>query len=284
MILVADSGSTKCAWGITENRKTRFFETSGINPTTQERETIFQRLNVADLKKCRKKRGRLFFYCSGGKNKKEVLTEYFKEFFGNTLEIRTESDVLGAARAAFGKKKGIICILGTGSSSGYFDGTKIIEQRGGLGYLLGDESGGVHLGKMLVLSYLKKSISRKAQNFLEEKHNFSSAFLLKQVYKNKNAPVFFSKCSIILNEARKEFQELETIIILAFQAFLKETVLPLVDSYDEKKISFVGSISNECKDIFSPILKRESLILENVFHKPIQKLHTYHLVLDNHYE
>ena len=49
-----------------------------------------------------------------------------------------------------GAKLGIAVILGTGSNVGLYDGKQLVKTVGGLGYVLGDEGSGVHLGKDIV--------------------------------------------------------------------------------------------------------------------------------------
>ena len=51
------------------------------------------------------------------------------------------------------QRSGVVCILGTGSPSCYYDGKKIKEQRPSLGYIAGDEGGGNYMGKRILQYY-----------------------------------------------------------------------------------------------------------------------------------
>ena len=63
--------------------------------------------------------------------------------------------MLGAARGLCGHEKGIVCILGTGSNSCFYDGEEIVSNVSPLGFILGDEGSGAVLGKLLVGDILK---------------------------------------------------------------------------------------------------------------------------------
>ena len=80
----------------------------------------------------------VFFYGAGcaAEVNKEKVRNLFTEH-----KIEVYDDILAAARAAYGQLNGIVCILGTGGLSAHFDGSKVIDRRGGYGYLLGDLGG-----------------------------------------------------------------------------------------------------------------------------------------------
>jgi N-acetylglucosamine kinase-like BadF-type ATPase len=51
-------------------------------------------------------------------------------------------------------KPAIVCILGTGSNSCYFDGENLKIELPSLGFLIGDEGSGSAIGKQLVRRFL----------------------------------------------------------------------------------------------------------------------------------
>ena len=109
---------------------------------------------------------------------KQVLKQLFSKA---TIEVN--HDLMGAARALCGKKKGIACILGTGSNSCYFNGKKVEKNSPGLGYVLGDEGSGSYLGKKVIQYYLYKTFDEDLNNRFEKHYNETHESILNNVYK-----------------------------------------------------------------------------------------------------
>jgi N-acetylglucosamine kinase-like BadF-type ATPase len=68
--------------------------------------------------------------------------------------IDVQSDLLGAARALHGREAGCILILGTGMNAGWYDGHLVHTPMPSMGYILGDEGSGAHIGKALLRAAL----------------------------------------------------------------------------------------------------------------------------------
>src|SRR5687767_7842926 len=119
-ILIADSGATKCEWCyIDDNKRKKIFSTQGISPyflNTDEIETLLRLELVPGLKKTEP--AEVFYYGTGCKNPdnvksiKKAISRVYK-----TARIEVATDLMAAARALCGDKKGIVSILGTGSNS-----------------------------------------------------------------------------------------------------------------------------------------------------------------------
>ena len=161
MKLIADSGATKTDWCLGENKENaQIIQTQGINPFHQSKEHIAlvlceELLPQLPADECIT---HIHFYGAGCTPEKSIiveeeLTKLFPDAF-----IDVQSDLLGAARALCGKKKGIACILGTGSNSCFYDGEQITANVSPLGYILGDEGSSAHLGKRLVSDCLKRQL------------------------------------------------------------------------------------------------------------------------------
>ena len=149
MILIADSGSTKTDWVFLDGEGRNNFETIGLNPFFVDEATVVKTLSgqVSDANKVEA----VHFYGAGcsTENKRSIISEGLKQVFPQAQHT-VEHDLLGAARATCLNEAGIACILGTGSSSCLFDGEKITHQVPALGYVLGDEGSGSHMGKLLL--------------------------------------------------------------------------------------------------------------------------------------
>ena len=121
MKLIADSGSTKTDWALISDQGDVLMtcNTQGINPIHQSDADILQIL--CDKLVLNEQPQEVFFYGSG-------VTEAMKPRMQSLLQqsfpearVEVEGDMLGAARALFGDKPGIACILGTGANSCLYD-------------------------------------------------------------------------------------------------------------------------------------------------------------------
>lgn len=182
-LLIADVGSTKGDWIMVSGDERRRFRSRGINPYFQD-ETEVKRVLEEDLDaELFQLETRVHYYgagCSSDLHKgrvKGALKRLFPEAF-----VEVEHDLLGAARAVSGREPGLVAILGTGSNACSYDGERIVEQSGGLGYILGDEGSGAHLGKKLLRDHLngdlpkgleiafRERFPQKREEFIEAVH------------------------------------------------------------------------------------------------------------------
>ena len=141
MILITDGGSTKCDWILLNQKgdvvlKTR---TKGLNPAVVPDENIRERIlaNQELLPFVTKITVVDFFGAGcGTKTPIRLLTRILSEIFP-LATVSVNEDMVAAVYAAT-TKPGIVCILGTGSNSCYFDGTHIHNGIESLGYSLMD--------------------------------------------------------------------------------------------------------------------------------------------------
>ena len=133
VILIADSGATKCEWRLVQDGKNKTIITQGISPYFLNAAQITALLTKELLPKLKNAAvTSIHFYGTGLSNADNVviIKKVLKLLFPKAkTEIQT--DLLAAARALCGKKKGIACILGTGSNSCYYDGKKIVKNSPG---------------------------------------------------------------------------------------------------------------------------------------------------------
>ena len=157
MIVIADSGSTKCNWQLVDDSgSVRRVQSRGINAVLQRPDEVEALLRETFAEPVQA--DALHFYGAGCGERypeqsarlREALARYFP-----AARIAVESDLMGAARALLGGRAGIACILGTGSNSCYYDGVRIVRNTPPLGWVLGDEGSGTYIGRQLVGNLLK---------------------------------------------------------------------------------------------------------------------------------
>ena len=149
MIVIADSGSTKCNWQLVDDSgSVRRVQSRGINAVLQRPDEVEALLRETFAEPVQA--DALHFYGAGCGERypeqsarlREALARYFP-----AARIAVESDLMGAARALLGGRAGIACILGTGSNSCYYDGVRIVRNTPPLGWVLGDEGSGTYIGQ-----------------------------------------------------------------------------------------------------------------------------------------
>ena len=148
MILIADSGSTKTDWCIVFNdAPIKRIGTKGINPFFQSEEEIQQELTHSLLPQLPEGTiNSVFFYGAGcTPERAPVLRRAIADSLPVIGNIKTNSDMLAAARGLCGYEAGIACILGTGSNSCFYNGEEIVNNISPLGFILGDEGSGAVL-------------------------------------------------------------------------------------------------------------------------------------------
>src|SRR5680860_95595 len=220
MILILECGSTKSDWLLTtKHGKKITFSDHGINPSTLSREDVdlyiktgSERLpDPAQISK-------IYHYGAGvsGVKQQELLKEIYYTYFPNAV-LSIEGDMLAAVRSTLGDEKGIVCILGTGSNSCYFDGQEIAANYQGFGYIIGDEGGGVDIGTRMNKLYYSESLPEKLRKELDDELIDRSAFV-KKLYSHNKPNRYLSrfclfagkhqKNPIIRNEIQASFEDL----------------------------------------------------------------------------
>ena len=179
MIIIADSGSSKTDWRlITKDGVIEKAQTRGLNPHLISELDFKQEIQNSELIEWPTNSiAKVYFYGAGitGLKMQRNVAQWLQITF-KKANIVADSDLLGAARAIYGSKEGMIGILGTGSNSGYFNGTEIEKRIPPLGYILGDEGSGNALGKRLVVSFLRDELSGTLSN------KFKSFILVIKIY------------------------------------------------------------------------------------------------------
>jgi len=165
MILIADGGSTKVDWIALDDQKKEQFRvrTLGLNPAVVAKEELVNRIvNMYQLINIKDEVKQIHFYGAGCGTPKPtaVLKEVMEDVFANA-EVHIAEDMLAAVYAASRLKPAMVCILGTGSNSCYFDGSEMIMKTPSLGYIMMDEASGNYFGKLLIKDYYYSKMPKK---------------------------------------------------------------------------------------------------------------------------
>lgn len=279
MFAIVDGGSSKCDWIILDKSGKIIFktETIGFNPNI-----VASHLITAEINNNQQLLGvaleieHLFFYGSGCGVPENCLfaEQELKKVFKNS-QIVVKEDMTAAAYAAYDGKPAVICILGTGSNSCFFDGENIRRDLPSLGFLIGDEGSGNALGKLLLKNYFMKKFPADLHEEFSKAYNLNIRDVISKMYHNPRANAYLADFSKFILE-RKSHPYLQHLVFEEIKNFLDYQVLP----YDESKnceINFIGSIAHYYEDILRAAAAEMHLKVGKVVQKPIESLAEYHL-------
>lgn len=142
---------------------------------------------------------------------------YLRLYFP-TAEIHVWSDLMAACHALADSREAIVCILGTGAASCRYDGREMVHRAPSLGWLLGDEGSGTHLGKCLVTAYLSETLPHPVRTAFEERYLLNRDLILHKLYQEPKPNLFLSQFAPFLNEYRGE-PAVRQLITTAFETF-----------------------------------------------------------------
>ncbi|MBS9768050.1 MAG: hypothetical protein KGV44_11010 [Flavobacteriaceae bacterium] len=276
MKLIADSGSTKTDWVLTENgKRIASAKTQGLNPyfqTTEEIVAILQNELAPQISN--KSPQEVFFYGAGCTfpEKRQLLHNAFLKVWQSTTNIHLQSDLVGSAIALCGNNEGIACILGTGSNSCYWNGEKIVKNVPPLGYILGDEGSGAVLGKLFIADLLKGQLSQELSAKFFQQYHTNYEEIINKVYKEKLPNRSLAQYAYFLLE-NIEDKQIQTIVKQSFDSFIKRNILHYPTHL---KIHFVGSIAVAFESILRETLLEHRLQIGQILQKPIDALVKYH--------
>ena len=275
-ILLAESGSTKTDWCfLKKGTKPAHFKTSGINPYLQSHEeiaSVFENELAWDPKK--KIDGIVYYGAGAGQQaKKEELGFLLKQYFG-IKKIEVQCDMMAAARAMCGNKKGIVSILGTGSNSCYYDGKKIKDKQVSLGYIAGDEGSGNYLGKRVLQYYAYKTFDTELKMAFEQLFGDDISAIINKLYKEPFPNRFLATLVTLLKQNRGHYM-VENIIEDCLSDFFQHHILKYRESW-KLPLYFTGSVAFEFKDVLATLCDQYELELGYIVKTPIDGLISYH--------
>lgn len=277
MFIVADSGSTKAKWAFVENGETReTFITKGLNPYFINSDEVYKELTLKfPENKNSDKVQSIYFYGAGcsAEDMKQIILKGLKKFF-KRAEIIIESDLLGAARALFYNRKGLVAILGTGSSTCFYDGEKITTIIKSLGYTLGDEGSGAHLGKLIITDYLHNDLSNDLKNKFDHKYRLTKDQILFDIYKKPQPNKYLASFTNFLNE-NKDHPHIQKLIQNAFYDLFNKYICKFHD-FKKYNLGFVGSVAHVFKLELESTAKKFDLKIDQVIKDPLEMLIEYH--------
>ena len=292
MRLVIDAGSTKMEWILMDRNvvKSRF-TTEGFNPNYSDRQCLDDMVSFVETRFIaspmddndasfprRDKSASLqdiFYYGTGCGNEKncQVVKEVFQSHFPDA-DIHVTHDLMAACHALLGHERGIACILGTGANVCVYDGKDIIEKAVSLGYLVGDEGSGMHIGREVVKAYYYGFMPDDLRQKFNAAYQLELKDFIQKLYHDSHPSRYLASFAKFAGE-NQSHPFVHDLVKECFKAFVEASVCGF-DEFKTLKISFVGSVANHFQDILRETLEGYGLMLGDIMASPAEGLVRYY--------
>lgn len=248
-ILVADGGGTKVRWAlVSATAPVFYFTTEGLNPALVSDEVVYEYFTRSLTQLRDRDISKVYYYGAGcTPDRLPVVAEAIAKA-AICGDVVVGSDMLGAARSLCGGSAGIVCILGTGSNSCYYNGCEIVQSTPSLGFILGDEGSGAVLGRMLVGDVVKRQLPDDLCHAFYEETSLSVPEIIQKVYRQP-APNRFLASLVPFVKRHIDVPQMEAMVVNAFQSFVQRNLVQY-STYGQSPVYFTGSIA----EVFAPQL------------------------------
>ena len=206
--------------------------------------------------------------CGNESNQNKVAMIFAIVFKINDIEVNP--DTLGACHALFGKQKGVACISGTGSNACFFDGEKITESMASLGFIVGDEGSGCHIGKRIVHDYFLGIMPCNLRVKFDDKYHLDRETFLKRVYQGEQPSRYLAEFAKFAAE-NIDSQYVKSVVSNCFEEFLSSFRLTGRDD-----VAFVGSIASVFQDILLQVLENHNIKCSKILKSHMDGLIEYY--------
>ena len=276
MILIADSGSTKTSWRLVDRDKSvSACTTGGMNPF-QSGQAEMVRMLEAEFTLPRTGIEKIWFYGAGCAfpDKNQMVADALSHYLGGVSDIQVNSDLLAAARALCGKQPGIVCIMGTGSNSCYYNGQEIVQNVPALGYILGDEGSGSVMGRKLLADVLKNQLPETIRSLFFDTYQVTVGEILENVYRKPFPNRYLAQYARFVS-ANIGFPEMQTLAANSFREFFRRNVMQY-EAALQFPVHFTGSIAFHFSEIIRATAGEFGLTVGNISQEPMEGLVEYH--------
>lgn len=284
MIIIVDSGSTKCDWiAIDSQSGKEIFEkqrTKGLNPAiiseAEARDVINDNKILVQHKEDVK---HVFFYGAGCGTVEapKMLEQVLKSFFVNAI-ISVKEDTYAAIYSTVGVENNpaVVCILGTGSNCTYFDGHQAHQRVISLGYSIMDDGSGNYFGRQLLRDYYFNIMPHNLKLVFKTRYNLDDDVIKTNLYKKPNPNAYLANFAefLILN---KESDYVQGVIKKGLRSFAATMIMQFKDEIRTVPVHFAGSIAYFLKREIREVAQEFDFTVGNFQRRPIEGLSAYHL-------
>lgn len=282
MILIVDSGSTKCDWISVDFSGTQIQEkirTGGLNPEILKEKKLYKIIRKSEeLMKIKRDVTHVFFYGAGcgTENPRLLLKRVLEDIFVNA-EVEVTEDTMAAVRATLNHddEAAIVCILGTGSNCSYYDGEKLDQRIQSLGYTLMDDASGNYFGKQLIRDYYFNHMPEAVRVSFATKYNLDADYIKYNLYKQPSPNAYLA------NFAEFMFLNIDSTYIKdlirdGMRMFARNMIFQYKEEVKSVPVHFAGSIAFFAQKQILEVAEEMGFTAGNFVRRPIEGLVEYH--------
>lgn len=275
-IVICEAGATKADWRLIEDGlQTCRVSTPGTNVSTMKMEVIEAVISSAAKELAAGDVDAVYYYTAG------VITDSIRGCVEGELsscfgarEVEVQTDLVASARAACGSDPGIVAILGTGSNSCQWDGSRIVRHVKSGGFILGDDGSASVLGRLFISDYIKGLVP--VEIAAEYASRFPSTYpeIVEMVYHNPGSPSGWlgSLSPFIMSHYSHPY--IKRMVDTHFQAFVDRSLSQY--EIDKYPVSIIGGFGNALQEIVRPIFERSGIRIKAFIQDPVSQLIKFH--------
>jgi len=283
MILIVDSGSTKCDWIAVDKKGNQLLEklrTKGLNPAILSEKKLTKIIKKnKKLKNNREAVSHVFFYGAGcGTDRPNALLKIVLQQIFINAEVEVREDTMAAVFATLNQdnEAAVVCIMGTGSNCSYFDGKKLHQRVKSLGYSIMDDASGNYYGRQLIRDYYFNHMPEDIKVAFATKYNVNEDYIKYNLYKQPNANAYLANFAefMFLN---KDSEYIVELIMKGMRLFAKNMIMQYKEELKTVPVHFAGSIAYFSQDEIKLIAQELDFTVGNFERRPIEGLVSYHI-------
>ena len=282
MILIVDSGSTKCDWIAVDKKGNQLLEkmrTKGLNPAILSENKLTKIIKKnKKLKKNREIVSHVFFYGAGcGTDRPIALLKIVLQQIFINAEVEVREDTMAAVFATLNhdKEAAVVCIMGTGSNCSYYDGGQLHQLVKSLGYSIMDDASGNYFGRQLIRDYYFNHMPEDIKVAFADKYNVEEDYIKYNLYKQPNPNAYLANFAefMFLN---KDSEYIKGLILKGVRLFAKNMIMQYKDELKTVPVHFAGSIAYFSQDEIKEVAQEFGFTVGNFERRPIEGLVSYH--------
>lgn len=269
MKLIIESGATKTEWTLLGDAASSRFITPGVNFAHTGSEVLTSVLSEASRKVDFQAVGEVFVYGAGlFEPNPEILAAF------PSAKVEFGSDLLASARALFGSGAGIAAILGTGSNTGFYDGSTVSQKVRSGGFILGDEGSASVLGKLFISDFLKGCMPEALAREFSEKYDSDYLSIVKAVYRSEAPARYLGSFAPFIVESASRYDYSAGLIDLNLRNFFSRALSKYNCGAFEVGIS--GSFAAAVSARIEAVAKEFGIRISAILASPSEELVNYH--------
>lgn len=282
MILIVDSGSTKCDWISVDQEGKQIQErirTGGLNPEILKEKKLYKIIRKSDeLMKNKREVTHIYFYGAGcGTESPRLLLKRVLEDIFINAKVQVTEDTMAAVRATLNHddEAAVVCILGTGSNCSYYDGKQLHQRIQSLGYTLMDDASGNYFGKQLIRDYYFNHMPEAIKVSFGDKYNMNADYIKYNLYKQPSPNAYLASFAefMFLNI---DSPYIQNMIKEGMRIFVKNMIFQHKEEIKTVPVHFAGSIAFFAKEQIIEIAQEMGFKTGNFVRRPIDGLVAYH--------